>query len=334
MPEAAPTPVVSAHGECPHWRRFRPRPWCPPPDRRTPARRGSGSLTRALGLKLGTRGAGRGSRRERRRDARAFRVLRKRFDAGRGAAAGGADRGTHGERGGVSRAPTIPTWAWRSGPRSPTNGKADLFLSIHANSSPYRAAAGAETYVLNFTTSKTALELAARENATSGRVDPRTARSAEENRAQGQDRRIAGVRGEAANVAFVAVEDSTEAAKNRGIKSAPFVVLIGAEMPSVLAEIGFLTNSAKKCCCASPSIARRSPRHFTRGSGAYAETLSRVDVARQKLVRFFRSRTSERFGECDSARRKVGESDDVRQRCVELHFALVEETGYTRRAAP
>ena len=40
-------------------------------------------------------------------------------------------------------------------------------MSIHANSSPYRAAAGVETYVLNFTTSKTALELAARENATS-----------------------------------------------------------------------------------------------------------------------------------------------------------------------
>ena len=47
--------------------------------------------------------------------------------------------------------------------------EADLFLSIHANSSPYRAAAGVETYVLNFTTSKTALELAARENATSDR---------------------------------------------------------------------------------------------------------------------------------------------------------------------
>ncbi len=47
--------------------------------------------------------------------------------------------------------------------------KADLFLSIHANSSPYRTAAGTETYYLNFTTSKAALDLAARENASSER---------------------------------------------------------------------------------------------------------------------------------------------------------------------
>src|SRR5581483_7563543 len=42
---------------------------------------------------------------------------------------------------------------------------ADLFLSIHANSSPLRNASGVETYYLNFTTSKAALDVAARENA-------------------------------------------------------------------------------------------------------------------------------------------------------------------------
>ena len=47
--------------------------------------------------------------------------------------------------------------------------KADLFLSIHANSSPYRTVAGVETYYLNFTTSKAALDVAARENASSER---------------------------------------------------------------------------------------------------------------------------------------------------------------------
>jgi len=47
------------------------------------------------------------------------------------------------------------------------NSKGDLFLSIHANSSTIRTAAGVETYYLNFTTSKTALEVAARENASS-----------------------------------------------------------------------------------------------------------------------------------------------------------------------
>ncbi len=45
--------------------------------------------------------------------------------------------------------------------------KADLFLSVHANSSPARNSSGVETYYLNFTTSKAAMEVAARENASS-----------------------------------------------------------------------------------------------------------------------------------------------------------------------
>src|SRR5258708_1719591 len=47
------------------------------------------------------------------------------------------------------------------------NSRGDLFLSIHANSSTLRTAAGVETYYLNFTTSKTVLEVPARYNASS-----------------------------------------------------------------------------------------------------------------------------------------------------------------------
>jgi N-acetylmuramoyl-L-alanine amidase len=119
---------------------------------------------------------------------------------------------------------------------------ADLFVSIHANASSDRSARGIETYYLNFTSSPEALEVAARENATS-----------QESVHQLQDliQKIA---------LTEKIEESEEFARqlqkdvylrtmqlsgkqpDRGVKKAPFVVLIGANMPSVLAEISFLTN--------------------------------------------------------------------------------------------
>ena len=71
--------------------------------------------------------------------------------------------------------------------------QADLFLSIHANSSRDESARGVETYYLNFTTQQDALEVAARENAVSGPINPSAERSGEEDYAEGQDRGVAGV---------------------------------------------------------------------------------------------------------------------------------------------
>ena len=65
--------------------------------------------------------------------------------------------------------------------------QADLFLSIHANSSEDETARGVETYYLNFTSDPTALDVAARENAVSGAIDPSAERSGEEDHAEGQD---------------------------------------------------------------------------------------------------------------------------------------------------
>jgi len=119
---------------------------------------------------------------------------------------------------------------------------ADLFVSIHANASSDRSARGIETYYLNFTSSPESLQLAARENA-----------SSQESVHQLQDliKKIA---------LTEKIQESEDFARqvqkevhrytaqlsgnqpDRGVKKAPFVVLIGANMPSVLAEISFLTN--------------------------------------------------------------------------------------------
>lgn len=119
---------------------------------------------------------------------------------------------------------------------------ADLFLSIHANASRNTSARGIETYFLNFASSADAAAVAARENAASARsmhqltdivkaiaLNNKLAESRELAHAV-QTSLVKGVRGDDKGV------------RDLGVKQAPFVVLVGASMPSVLAEISFITN--------------------------------------------------------------------------------------------
>jgi N-acetylmuramoyl-L-alanine amidase len=158
---------------------------------------------------------------------------------------------------------------------------ADLFLSIHVNSSPIRSAAGVETYYLNFTTSRNALETAARENA-----------GAEQNIHELQDllRKIAlkdkvdESREFASRIQTSLGSVSSRMnhnAKDRGIKKAPFVVLIGASMPAVLVEIGFITNSQDEILMRRGDHRQRIADALYRGFSSYANTLSHFQVAQQ-----------------------------------------------------
>lgn len=119
----------------------------------------------------------------------------------------------------------------------------DLFLSIHANASRNRAARGVESYVLNFASTPDAEAVAARENASTGMTMSsltEIVKAIALNNKLDESRNFAGIiqREMAAHLAA-----SSKDVKNLGVKQAPFVVLIGASMPSVLAEISFITNS-------------------------------------------------------------------------------------------
>jgi N-acetylmuramoyl-L-alanine amidase len=159
--------------------------------------------------------------------------------------------------------------------------EADLFLSIHANSSPYRATAGVETYVLNFTTSKSALELAARENATSDRSIHQLHELLEKIALKDKIDESREFAAKLQTSLSVVSKSGTQGAKNRGVKTAPFVVLIGAAMPSVLAEIGFLTNATEEALLRKPEHRQKIAEALYKGITAYADTLSRIDVARK-----------------------------------------------------
>src|SRR5215467_6040240 len=115
---------------------------------------------------------------------------------------------------------------------------ADLFISTHANSSRVRSVRGVETYSLSFTSSREALETASRENAASERsihelqdlvkkIMLRDKVDESRELAQHIQHSLAGRKG---------------SGTDRGVRQAPFVVLIGANMPSILAEICFISN--------------------------------------------------------------------------------------------
>jgi N-acetylmuramoyl-L-alanine amidase len=119
---------------------------------------------------------------------------------------------------------------------------ADLFLSIHANASAVVQAAGVETYYLNFATTENGAAVAARENAASGQ--PMYALP-EFVKAIAMNGKLDESRDFATHVQRSLVQTLRPAHANLrdlGVKQAPFVVLIGASMPSVLAEVSFLTN--------------------------------------------------------------------------------------------
>jgi N-acetylmuramoyl-L-alanine amidase len=157
--------------------------------------------------------------------------------------------------------------------------RADLFISIHANSSHDADARGVETYYLNFTSSPEALEVAARENAVSEKsiheLQDLVKKIAlkekiEESREFAGDVQASLYGGLALNNAGI---------RNRGIKKAPFIVLIGANMPSILAEISFVSNPTDERKLETTEHRQRIAESLYRGVSRYVSGLSGVKVA-------------------------------------------------------
>ena len=119
---------------------------------------------------------------------------------------------------------------------------ADLFLSIHANASRNTKARGIETYFLNFASNPEAEAVAARENSASGKTMhslPDIVRAIALNNKIDESRDFADMIQKSMVRRLAQRNDQL---RDLGVKQAPFVVLIGAAMPSVLAEISFVTN--------------------------------------------------------------------------------------------
>ena len=158
--------------------------------------------------------------------------------------------------------------------------RADLFLSLHANSSPAENSSGVETYYLNFTTSKEAMQVAARENASSQstvyELKDLLQKIALQDKVDESREFAEKVQGGLYSASAKAIGKT----KNRGVKKAPFVVLIGASMPSVLAEIGFVSNPRDEALLKKNDVRQKIAEGLYKGLAQYAGTLSQFQVAK------------------------------------------------------
>ena len=157
--------------------------------------------------------------------------------------------------------------------------RADLFVSIHANSSDDSAARGVETYYLNFTSSPEALEVAARENAVSEKsiyeLQDLVKKIALKEKIE-ESREFAGDVQESLHTGLAA---KSPGIRNRGVKKAPFIVLIGANMPSILAEISFVSNPTDEHRLETSEYRQRIAESLYRGIAKYVNGLSGVKLA-------------------------------------------------------
>ena len=156
---------------------------------------------------------------------------------------------------------------------------ADLFVSVHANSSSDPDARGVETYYLNFTSSPDALEVAARENATSEKsiheLQDLVKKIALKEKID-ESREFAG---DVQGSLHAGLAAKSPAIRDRGVKQAPFIVLIGANMPSILAEISFVSNPSDERRLETAEYRQRIAESLYRGIAKYVSGLSGVKVA-------------------------------------------------------
>jgi N-acetylmuramoyl-L-alanine amidase len=158
--------------------------------------------------------------------------------------------------------------------------KADLFISIHANASADPSATGVETYYFNLHGDRKALDVAMRENA--------SADNAISDLNDLLKQAVLQTKLEESREFAQRVQDSLAVnsikmnanAHDRGVRKAPFVVLIGATMPSILAEIGFVSNPHDEKLLRRSDQRDKIARALFKGVTEYANSLSHPQIAR------------------------------------------------------
>jgi N-acetylmuramoyl-L-alanine amidase len=162
--------------------------------------------------------------------------------------------------------------------------KADLFISIHANSSPDPSARGVETYYLNFSPSPEAMDVAARENATAQNsvhdLEDIIARIARNEKIE-ESRELAA---DIQDSLTKRLQLTNHSIRNRGVRKAPFVVLIGANMPSVLAEISFISNPSDESSLAKAQGRDHVAEGLYKGVEAYLQSTNSLAFNQAKAT--------------------------------------------------
>ncbi len=152
--------------------------------------------------------------------------------------------------------------------------KADLFISLHTNAHRYRSSQGLETYFLNVALDEHSMNLAAKENATSKK-------NISDLQVILNDLMLNTKIFESNSLAkFVQrglvseVRKGYKRVRDRGVRQAPFYVLIGAEMPAILVEIGYITNSTENKRLGNDTYLNRVAAGIVKGIDSYIKDLN------------------------------------------------------------
>ena len=167
--------------------------------------------------------------------------------------------------------------------------RADLFVSIHANSSDDTKVSGIETYYLNFNASAQAMQVAARENASAQSSvhdlqDLVTKIARNEKLEESRD-----LAADIQESLAASMQIGKRPERNRGVRKAPFVVLVGADMPSVLAEISFISNPGDEQWLKKPENRQRSAEGLFRGIEKYLHSVNSLTTTISPSVNLPRS---------------------------------------------
>src|SRR3990172_1605476 len=151
--------------------------------------------------------------------------------------------------------------------------EADIFISVHANASFNRKAGGVETYFLNLTNDPVAIRLAARENAVSSKKMSdlqyilndliKTSKTNESSR-------LAAIVQESLVSNFKTKYNDV---KGNGVKGAPFYVLVGTHMPSVLVEVSFISNPKEEARLSDSNYIKEIVAGITNGVNRYVKEM-------------------------------------------------------------
>jgi N-acetylmuramoyl-L-alanine amidase len=157
--------------------------------------------------------------------------------------------------------------------------EADLFVSIHVNASRSATPRGIETYYLNLATTPDAEEVAARENAVTtrrlGELQSILQKVMNNSRITESHELADRVQQEMSQDLLPSRSD----ARNRGVKTAPFYVLLGAQMPSVLVEVAYLTNRKDAALLEDPAFRQKAAESIASGVRRYQDSLVRTTKA-------------------------------------------------------
>lgn len=151
--------------------------------------------------------------------------------------------------------------------------KGDLFISLHTNAHRDRRISGVETYILNIALDEDAMNLAARENATS-------TKNIGDLQMILNDLMLNTKINESARLAeFVQkglvreLRTRYKGVQNRGVRQAPFYVLIGAEMPAILVEVGYITNRTENKRLCTEAYLKRTASGIVKGIDSYIKDM-------------------------------------------------------------